>query len=162
MAADLDRAYVINGDDLRIALKGINVPPNVVVNSHEAARHILGEIEVRGAVTVSREQLARALDHLWVYAKNREGTYHGQIIGPGQVADDLWENLAAVQAAPDVVDAHICCEHADGPGPFSDPEVAAMAALAPALAALRRLRYDEAMRVMRWATDRATGNLPPF
>ena len=54
------------------------------------------------------------------------------------------------------VDADIC-DHLP-----VDPEVAAMAALAPALAALRRLKHDEAMRVMRWATDRATGNLPPF
>ena len=43
-----------------------------------------------------------------------------------------------------------------------DPEVAAMAALAPALAAVRQLKHQEAMRVMRWATDRATGSLPPF
>jgi hypothetical protein len=105
---ELDREYVINGDDLRIGLAGIKG----IANSAEIAGYIVGK-------------------------------------------------YAAPLGAP--VDAHICCEHAgDAPGPFSDPEVAAMAALAPALAALRRLKHDEAMRVMRWATDRATGNLPPF
>jgi hypothetical protein len=62
---------------------------------------------------VTREQLATALDHLWVYAKNHEGTRYGQITDPGQVADELWENLrivtrAASSADPDVVDAHLC------------------------------------------------------
>jgi hypothetical protein len=114
MAADLDRAYVINGDDLRIALRDAMQAP--ISDPQDLAGHILGRI------------------------------------------GRLWAN----ERLDDVVDAHICCEHADGPGPFSDPEVAAMAALAPALPAVRRLKYQEAVRVMRWATDSATDSLPPF
>jgi hypothetical protein len=121
MAADLDRAYVINGDDLRIALS--RWYPR---DPRAAAEHILDRVATLLVPPPERGEYARL------------------------PADD------------DVVDAHICCEHADGPGPFSDPEVAAMAALTPALPAVRRLKHDEAMRVMRWATDRATDSLPPF
>jgi hypothetical protein len=43
---------------------------------------------------VTREQLAKALDHLWVYAKNREGTHHAQICQvTGDSMDSLWESL---------------------------------------------------------------------
>ena len=115
MAADLDRAYVINGDDLRIALSRW-----YPTDPRAAAEHILDRVATLLVPAPERGEYARL------------------------PADD------------DVVDADIC-DHVP-----VDPEVAAMAALAPALAALRRLKHDEAMRVMRWATDRATGSLPPF
>jgi hypothetical protein len=74
---------------------------------------------------VTRDQLAKALDHQWVYAKNREGTHHAQIDASHSLVSELWGKLADQQPEPepgDVVDAHICCEHI-----AEDPEVSAMA-----------------------------------
>jgi hypothetical protein len=44
---------------------------------------------------VTREQLEAALDHQWVYAANREGTHHGQVVNPVEAAGELWEKLTA-------------------------------------------------------------------
>lgn len=44
MATDLDRAYIINGDDLRIALSGAEGRPPLVPNPEDVARYILGYI----------------------------------------------------------------------------------------------------------------------
>ena len=64
---------------------------------------------------VTRERLAKALDHLWVYASNREaGTQHAQITEvPHGSLDTLMEELTG-QPPVDVADAHACCEHVTG------------------------------------------------
>jgi hypothetical protein len=107
---DLDRAYVINGDDLRILLGGGDGKPPLVPNPRDVAEYIVGKI----ACPLGSE--------------------------PG-----------------DVVDAHICCEHVPG-----DPELAAMAALLPALPLVSKLGHDAGERVMEWARRRACDGLPPF
>jgi hypothetical protein len=43
-----------------------------------------------------------------------------------------------------------------------DPELAAMAALLPALPLVSRLKHSDARRVMEWFTHRACDDLPPF
>jgi hypothetical protein len=62
----------------------------------------------------------------------------------------------------DTAAPHACCEHADSPGPPSDPELAAMAALLPALPLVSGLGLDARKRVMDWAKHRACDGLPPF
>lgn len=41
--SDLDRAYVINGDDLRIALSGGDGKPPLVPNPRDVAEYIIGK-----------------------------------------------------------------------------------------------------------------------
>jgi hypothetical protein len=102
VSEELDREYVINGDDLRIGLAGIKG----IANSAEIAGYIVGK-------------------------------------------------YAAPLGAP--VDAHICCEHAD-----TDRELAAMAALLPAVPLLRRLSYDARVRVIEWYGHRVNDGQAPF
>jgi hypothetical protein len=152
MAADLDRAYVINGDDLRIALLEL---AGKAITPGDAARNILSEhaqplVEERD---ITRERLADALQSFYLDVNCQGAVKHGHVVNANEVAAVLIAQLSANRAHED---ADIC-DHLP-----VDPEVAAMAALAPALAALKRLKHDEAMRVMRWATDRATDSLPPF
>jgi hypothetical protein len=102
VSEELDREYVINGDDLRIALGEMKV----MVNPADTAAYIVGK-------------------------------------------------YAAPLGAP--VDAHICCEHAD-----TDQELAAMAALLPAVPLLRRLSYDARVRVIEWYGHRVNDGQAPF
>lgn len=44
---------------------------------------------------ITRGQLEAVLDHQWVYAANRDGTHHGQVVNPVKVAEELWEKLTA-------------------------------------------------------------------
>lgn len=130
-ATDLDRAYVINGDDLRIALSRMRIK--------------IEEPELSASVHGSPS----GWQPLWAKGAPQD---------PAGLAAELLRQCAYPDAGikDGVVDADIC-DHLP-----VDPEVAAMAALAPALPAVRRLKHQEAARVMRWATDRATENLPPF
>ena len=123
---DIDRAYVINGDNLRIELGGSNGRPPLVPNPHDVAEYLIDRI-ARPALT--RAQLAKALDHQWVHAENRDGMHHAQIANADSVAREVWEKLVdQPKAAADVAGAHVCCEHAGTvPGPFPDPELSAMA-----------------------------------
>ena len=143
MAADLDRAYVINGDDLRIALTGADGSGPLVPNPRDVAEFILGRIEVRGAVTVSRKQLTSAFARPSVRiaidkfsARDGDDYTEGHVRYPQVAADQIIAALREIgpwAEDGDVVDAHICCEHADGPGPFSDPEIVAIAAILAAM-----------------------------
>ena len=168
MATDLDRAYVINGDDLRIAL----TRTMTLGDPHERAARILGEIEVRGATVVSRAQLTSAFARPSVRiaidkfsARDGDDYTEGHVRYPQVAADQIVAALREISPLAgdgDVVDAHVCCEHADGPGPFSDDELAAMAALLPALPLVSKLSHDARARVMDWATRRACDGLAPF
>ena len=162
---DLDRAYVINGDDLRIALAGMNGKWPSVANPRTMAGDIIDAIaqpldKVAGRVT--REQLARALEdfRLPVF-------YHGETLNGASVADAdgvaqaLYAALGRMAALrepdADVVEAHVCCEHAD-----TDPELAAMAALLPAVPLLQRLGYDARVRLLEWYGRRVNDGQAPF
>lgn len=107
----LDRQFVINGDDLRIALSGTDGRPPLVPNPRDVAAYIVGTI--------------------------------GKPLG------------AEPEDRGDLVDAHICCEHAG----TADPELTAMAAILAAMVPLDSLSIR---RVMRWAWSRYLHDEPPF
>jgi hypothetical protein len=54
------------------------------------------------------------------------------------------------------------CPAVVGPVTVADEELAAMAALLPALPLVSKLGPDARERVMDWAHRRATDSLPPF
>lgn len=161
---ELDRAYVINGDDLRIALSEAQASvPNM--DSRESAEHILGKIAVAGAAVVSRAQLSRALEGLtlWVAPVDGQDTsanFASTLINPAATAQQILTSLGQLpcEAAEPVVDAHIHCEHVLD-GPASD-ELEAM----DKIAALLRTRSDRAVkRILAWSLDRLTDiGEPPF
>ena len=165
----LDRAYVINGDDLRLALGGDGGHPKIVQDPRTVAEYILGKFATpldthRGVIT--QALLERALDgtRMDFHAGGLPDGCIGTVDSPREVAaylfkkirqlresDEAWGAAQAPQEPP--VDAHVCCEHV-----AADPELAAMAAV---LAALGRLRPDECSRVLDWARRRFAVE-PPF
>lgn len=180
-SGDLDRAYVINGDDLRHVLAGMTVwckPQPGQDLAHEfaatisrpesVARTALAEIEVAGAVAVSERQLAAALEEdSWVRVRSTAGgmgTSSAPLADAAGFAKSLFAQLSANAAHesepdPDVVDAHICCEHAEYP----DRELHALAAATAALNAndwrlairlLCSLPLHERARATVWLADR--------
>lgn len=162
---DLDRAYVINGDDLRIALAGMNGRWPAVPNPRTMAGDIIDAIAepLDGhRALIGRARLAERLDGFYLTVMPDSGpAVNGQVDDPGAVAALVFkEHAAAVRRGgrpepdDDVVDAHICCEHA-GTG---DRELLAMAAV---LQALAPLRPDECSRVLDWARRRFAVE-PPF
>lgn len=159
--SDLDRAYVINGDDLRHALGSVNTG-----NSPRAeAERILRQIEVTGATAVSEKQLAGALDHfrLGIHSDKGGGDGRGNLLvtqgtvaDPEIVAQVLYAQLSANAAheneqdpwAEAPVDAHICCEHVLGS--LASDELDVM----DKIAGLLRHRSERSRRrVLNWAKD---------
>lgn len=106
---------------------------------------------------ITREQLADLLHGFGVDVITAGGvTGNGRVADPDAVAADVFSLFATPGngcGAPK--------PPAPDPAPAADPEVAAMAALAPVLPLVSRLDRDARERVMRWATARATGGLPP-
>jgi hypothetical protein len=116
---------------------------------------------------VTREQLSAAfarpsvriaIDRL--SARDGDDYTEGHVRYPQVAADMIISALK--ETGPwaddrDVVDAHVCCEHAG-----TDREISAMAALLPALPLVSKLCYDARERVMDWAKRRACDGLPPF
>lgn len=161
---DLDRAYVVNGDDLRIALAELAGKPST---PGDAAEYVLNAAKVRDVVIVSHGQLARALDGVTVWCEPDGGqapdhTFAGKITNAEAVARRVLGVIARPDPwAPDdvVVDAHIHCDHVLDGGPASD-ELEAM----DKIAALLRTRSDRAVkRILAWALDRLTDiGEPPF
>jgi hypothetical protein len=94
-------------------------------------------LEAIGAVTVLGD------------ARNEDGSIYGCLRYPQDVA------VMVLNALPD-----------DTPGytvtPAADAELAAMAALLPALPLVSGLSLDARKRVMNWAKHRACDGLPPF
>jgi hypothetical protein len=103
---------------------------------------------------ITREQLAKALDRMREIYSPGGAPYK---LSSDVLARELLIIIADTETGSDVVDAHICCEHAD-----ADPELSAMAALLPALPLVAALKRDARERVMDWARRRATDGLPPF
>jgi hypothetical protein len=233
-ADDLDRAYVINGDDLRIALSGNEGRPPIVASPRDVAAYVIATIgrplddvktdlkraelaqalakvrvtieepevsnsvhgsdhgwqplsatgavkrpdelagelvslmEAKSAdsepgraavgVPMTREQLAKAIEHL----RESSGKEILVSLGPSALARELF--LVVRDRWPEHGgDAHICCGHYDGPGPFSDPEVVALATAVgaleandwrTALRALWSLPKPARARAIDWLTDR--------
>ncbi len=106
---------------------------------------------------VTRERLAKALDHLWVYASNREaGTQHAQITEvPGGSLDTLMEELAEQPDDTNVLGMDHVCEH-----PIGDREVQLMVDILRGMAGLD----DEArQRIRNWVDERfVPRRLSPF
>ena len=119
------------------------------------------------ALMITEGSLAAAVDgFLYITSAPPFGEEPGtpvEIDDAGAFARALFARLRHVAGPDGIVDAHVCCEHAgDAPGPFADPEVAAMAALATVLPLVSALGHDARERVMSWARMRATDGLPPF
>jgi len=51
---------------------------------------------------ITESSIAPALEGLWVYARNRDGTHHAQVIADEDTAASLWEKLAAQNLAAPV------------------------------------------------------------
>lgn len=98
------------------------------------------------AVDEARERCRAALS--WCSPENRRQVVSELISGEFLGLED------------DVVDAHVCCEHADGqPEPLShDPEIRVMATVGDALSTLDR---RQVRRVLAWAADKYDHE-PPF
>lgn len=157
---ELDRAYVINGDDLRIALAELVGKPIV---PSDAAEHILRTTRVAGAGVMSRGQLTEAVRRCEIthaYGNRKDADWiAGLLLEAIAVPKD--ESASRDPWAPDddqVVDVHIHCEHA--------PESRAAYELGQAdqiVGLLGRLPERHAKRVLRWAWDYLTdGDEPPF
>lgn len=118
-ARDLDRAYVINGSDLLIALAGMNGRPPLVPHPQDVAEYILDTIAV---------------------------------------AKPLGANADPWAPDDDVVDAHICCEHA--PESLAASELAAVDKITAILA---HRSERAAKRILAYVQDYATDDaMPPF
>lgn len=181
---DLDRAYVINGNDLRIALAGMNGKRPSVPNPRTMAGDIIDEIgqPLDGhRALIGRARLAEQLDGFYLTVMPDSGpAVNGQVDNPGAVAALVFkEHAAAVKRGDreepsrpepddDVVDAHICCEHI-----AEDPEVSAMARIVrlmetnpldghAVIRALYPLSGPALPRVLRWFLARFPdpGDLP--
>lgn len=144
---DLDRAYVINGDDLRIALASPDAKPFLVGSPREMAEHILRTALVRDVVIVSHGQLARALDGVTVWCKPDGGqapdhTFAGKITNAEAVARRVLGVIA--RPAPG-------CDCMADPAAVADPELTAMTV---AVACLEPLDMEAQARVMHWLLDR--------
>lgn len=114
---------------------------------------------------ITRDQLVDALQefHLWItpdpaHKDVGRRCVVGTVQDPESMADGLLLALRANAAHGDVVDAHVCCEHAG----VGDRELLAMAALTPALPMVSALGHDARERVMDWARRRACDGLAPF
>ena len=110
MADDIDRAYIINGDDLRIVLEGDGPAPPLVPNPRDIAEYIIGSIarpypiELPPAVT--RDELAKALDAaaggVWSVTGS-DGETYGKLRYPDRFAEcvlDLLHKLRRADRAP--------------------------------------------------------------
>jgi len=115
-------------------------------------------------IEITRDELAGLLAKLRLGIEQAQEWPFGptaKLSRPEAVADVIASHargLRANETAGDVVDAHICCEHAV----VDDAELAAMAALLAALPLVSALRPDARERVMDWARRRATDSQPPF
>jgi hypothetical protein len=156
-AGDLERAYVINGDDLRIVLSGRNGSPPLVPNPRDVAAYILETIArpldaVPGGVNIiTREQLAAALDGLEFAAdltgvELPPGAWAGaKIRYPGDFAEEV---LAALGTGPDeAADA----DARPGRAVTADPEVSFLAGV---VKALDEMGDFAVARVMAYLSDR--------
>lgn len=104
---------------------------------------------------VTEEELSNALSRTRLGIEQVEEWKLGPTAVPSRPDDLANALLMKIRTArDDVVDAHICCEHA-GTG---DRELLAMAAV---LQALAPLRPDECSRVLDWARRRFAVE-PPF
>lgn len=113
---------------------------------------------------ITTKQLANALSRQWVYAENRDGTHHAQIVNPDEVARELWEKLAghadpdATSERADVVEAHVCCEHV--PATRASHELRTVDQI---VALLDHRGQRVTRRVLRWVWDYLTDDdEPPF
>jgi hypothetical protein len=166
MAAEFDRAYVINGDDLRIALLDLAGKP---ITPGDAARNILSEhaqpLDETGLI--SQAQLAAIFHGFYLDVSHGGSIVKGIVRDPGKVADVVFREWSASRAheprdpwAPDdeVVDAHIHCEHA--------PASRAACELGQAdqiVTILGRMPDRHVKRVMRFVWDYLTDDdAPPF
>lgn len=125
---------------------------------------------------ITEQQLADLLRGFYLTVRQDTGKIHGQVDDPRDVANAVFRQLSANQAhephptGPRLQDADLCarCGNQFKPGQVcdscreGDPEVAAMAALAPVLPLVSALGHDARARVMDWATRRACDGLPPF
>lgn len=140
MPSDLDRAYVINGDDLRIALGKhagrLALPEQVArVVLKEVARPLEGgQPGVYPVVPVSEPMLADALQAAGVGSP---------VTTAETVFARLDERWRATLAGPPV----------PLPAPEDEPD-AELAAMAVIVSALDALDDAEVARVLRWARDR--------
>lgn len=160
---ELDRAYVINGDDLHIALAGMNGRWPAVPNPRTMAADILEVIAQplgTAGVHVTGKQLAAVLDGfcLGVHSSLDDVT-QGLVAAPVHVADAILRRLsanAAHEPCGDVVDASICCDHEHFP---DDRELALMAAI---LAGMKQLDRDAQQRIRNWVDERFVRPIGPF
>ena len=111
---------------------------------------------------VTEASLASALEGFTLIGRLLEGRGHVtvEVDDADAFAAALFATLArmaALHGNSDVVEAHVCCEHAD-----ADPELAAMAALLPAVPLLQRLGYDARARVIEWYGHRVNDGQPDF
>lgn len=163
--SDLDQAFVINGDDLRIALS--EAP---AVGPRELAERILKQHAqpLVDAEKITQAQLAAVLSGFYLDVSHGVSIVKGIVHEPYRVADAVFRQMSANRAhedpwAPDddVVDAHVHCEHAPESSAASELEIAdqVVRLLQPlGYAGSRRLK-----RVLRWAWDYLTdGDEPPF
>lgn len=114
---------------------------------------------------VTQAEVAARLEGFLLTVRRGAGgiRLNGEVDDPQAVAQVLFAEIAAARARDGVTGARVCCERAGGaPGPFTDPEVAAMAALAPVVDLVRGLGHDARTRVLEWARCRAHAGLPPF
>ena len=107
MTTDLDQPYILNGDDLRLALAGTEGRPPLVPNPGDVAAYILGRIAKPyggppvpvGCVSVTESHVREALDGQWVFAENRDGTHHAQIRDSASVAREVFGKLRDISSA---------------------------------------------------------------
>lgn len=164
---DLDRAYVINGDDLRRALAGLSGGTGFVKNPTETAARILDEIAQPlgdAGIRVTESSLASALEGFWVRVRATSGamgTSNAELANPDEMASALFATLSRMAALRegDVVDAHICCEHSASPDRELNAMGTALAALNHgdwrlAIRALVPLNHRERARVITWLAGR--------
>ena len=105
---------------------------------------------------VTRQKLSEALEEVGAVtilgeARNDDGSIYGCVRYPQDVAAMVFAELAGMDDTP---------RYTITPAP--DPELAAMAALLPALPLVSELGPDARERVMDWARHRACDGLPPF
>lgn len=169
---ELDRGYIVNGDDLRIALAEMNGKPFA---PRDAAGQILSQIgqpldEHRAFIT--QTQLTGRLDRFRLTVIDSQGgsPVNGEVDDPRAVAGEIFAahaaSLAHREPQPDsdpwapgtVVDAHIHCDHA--PVSLASGELAALDKIAELL---RPYPQRTVKRVLAWATDYLTDfDNPPF
>jgi hypothetical protein len=190
MASDLDRPYVINGDDLRIALSGTNWTVSAqgtdgcggtfgpLKYPEEVARTVLEDAaRPYEARTADAQALARALKDRVLCIRNAvpgllDGTVVGKVVAPEALAETLLEEM---DGKPHPMPAQ--CRH-DGPDcacqlpappdrdggltGIPDREIDAIAAIGDALAGLDAHAQRDILAYWTARADREIAAAGPF